>query len=141
MAKKPNPTKNLTAEEKDAWERQHTVQYITTLYQGGEHLRAAALAAEANLNQSDLDTLSEKNPGILDHMPADKGDVRPEGTVPGNPTEDALRKDQPSGHPSNDGIDKPTLHAAPEANGFNQPQDIGDQQNANLPSDKQAAKK
>lgn len=141
MAKKPNPTKDMTAEEKDAWERQHDVKYINTIFQGGEHLRAAALAAEANLSQSELDELSEKCPGIIDHFPADKGEVRAEGTVPGNPVEDAIHKDDPSGHPDNDGIDKPTLHAAPEANGFNQPKDIGDQQNAPLPDTKPPAKK
>lgn len=113
---------------------------IVTLWAGGEHLRAAALAAEEKFSAAKLDELSILCPGIKDHMPGRPGEVRNTGTVPGNPVESEMkrmrvdeaqvddfnrqRKDegtnakealakadpQPAGTPSNDGIDKPTLH-------------------------------
>lgn len=139
MAKTEDPKKNMTAVEKERWDKQHDFDSIVTLYSGGEHLRAASLAAEAKFSQSKLDDLAVLCPGIIDHMPADPGDTRQKGSVPGNPTETemskfqtdesevsdlaqqhkeahdpkaALAKREPaqSGHPDNTGIDGPTLH-------------------------------
>lgn len=117
---------------------------IVQLWAGGEHLRAAALAAEQGYDDNKLEELSILCPGIRDHMPAERGDVRNTGTVPGDPVEsemDRLRVDdqqigdiqrqhkeqgkspkqalaeadlKPAGTPSNDGQDKPTLHANAE---------------------------
>ena len=118
---------------------------IVQLWAGGEHLRAAALAVEQKFSESKLEELSILCPGIKDHMPADPGNVRNTGTVPGDPVVSEMermrvdeaqiddinrqRKDdgtspkkalakadlKPSGVPSNDGQDKPTLHTSKPA--------------------------
>lgn len=116
--------KTRTTAEQEAWDAEHSFDYIVSIYAGGEHLRAAALAAEAKFSQKKLDDLVEQCPGILAHMPDDKGEVKDSGTVPGDPVGEAIQRDDPSpsGTPKNDGIDKPTLHPAPEQrSSFNRP--------------------
>lgn len=113
---------------------------IVQLWAGGEHLRAGALAAKAKFSASQLEELSILCRGILDHMPAEPGQVRNPGTVPGDPVKSEMdrlgvdeeqigdinrqRKDEgtsakaalakadlkPAGKPRNDGRDGPTLH-------------------------------
>lgn len=117
---------------------------IAKLWAGGEHLRAASLAAEQKYSDAKLEELSILCPGIKDHMPADAGEVRQKGTVPGDPVVEEMErmgvdenqvddinrqheeegKDpkaalaeadvKPAGTPRNDGIDGPTLHPKAE---------------------------
>lgn len=117
---------------------------IAKLWAGGEHLRAAALAAEQKYPEAKLEELSILCPGIKDHMPAGVGNVLQKGTVPGDPVADEMQRlgvDEnqigeinrqheeegkspkaalaeadlkPAGTPRNDGIDGPTLHTKAE---------------------------
>lgn len=91
---KAEQTKDMTAEEKKRWEGQHDFDYIVTIWNGGEHIRAATLAAEAEFSESKLDDLAVLCPGIKDHMPAGPGEVRAKGTVPGDPVRDELQRYQ-----------------------------------------------
>jgi len=110
MAKAKN--NDMTADEQARWDKVHSPEYITAIWAGGEHLRAGALAAEAELSDKAIDDLDADCPGIREFMPAKPGDVRAVGTVPGDPVRDELdrRETDPAGTPRNDGIDKPTLH-------------------------------
>lgn len=91
---KAEQTKDMTAEQKKQWEGQHDFDYIVTIWNGGEHIRAATLAAEAEFSDSKLDDLSVLCPGIKEHMPAGPGEVRQQGTVPGDPVRDEMNRFQ-----------------------------------------------
>lgn len=139
MAKKQNPTKDMTGPEKDRWTAEHSMDYIVTIWNGGEHIRAANLAGEAEFSPKELDDLAILCPGIKDHLPAGPDDPRAKGTVPGDPVVTEMQKFQidesevtdlaqkhkeahdvdaalakreprPGGHPDNTGIDGPTMH-------------------------------
>lgn len=96
MAKsiKAEQTKDMTADEKTRWAKQHDFDHIVKIWSGGEHMRAATLAAEAEFSDDKLDDLAVLCPGIKDHMPASPGDVRAKGTVPGDPARDELKRFQ-----------------------------------------------
>jgi hypothetical protein len=113
---------------------------IVAIWQGGEHLRAAALVAEQKFPEAKLEELNILCPGILEHRPGEPGEVRELGTVPGDPVQremDRLGVDQhqvdnmtrqhrddgtspkqalaeadlkPAGTPRNDAQDAPTFH-------------------------------
>lgn len=132
-------TKDLSPVEKERWDALHTIEAIARLYSGGEHLRAAALAAEAQFSEKELDDLKVLAPGIVDHMPAEPGEVADKGSVQGDPVKKemdryqidesevrdlqqqreesldadavrAKREEKPAGRPDNSGKDGPSLH-------------------------------
>lgn len=138
-ANKRDLTKDLSPVEKERWGREHTIEYIVRIWSGGEHLRAANLAAEAQFGQKELDDLVVLAPGILDHMPAEPGEERDKGSVQGDPVKTemdrfqvdesevsslqeqreesldadaqrAKREAKPAGKPDNTGTDGPTMH-------------------------------
>ncbi len=88
-----NMPKDLTDAQKERWETEHDVEYIVTIYAGGEHRRAAFLAAEAGIDGSALDDLAKRAPGIREHMPPDLSQPLDKGAVQGNPVEDAAKKE------------------------------------------------
>lgn len=139
---KADLTKDLSPVEKERWDEQHTIEYVARIYSGGEHLRAGALAAEAQFSESELDDLKVLALGIVDHMPAEPGTVADKGSIQGDPVkremdryqidesevrdlqqqrEDSLdpdairdkREEKPAGKPDNSGVDGPTLHREP----------------------------
>jgi len=65
---------------------------IAKLWAGGEHLKAAAFAAEQKYGDKQLEELSILCPGIKDHMPAQPGTVAPAGTVPGDPVKEEMQR-------------------------------------------------
>jgi hypothetical protein len=87
-------TKDMSDVEIQRWDEQHTPEYVAKIWAGGEHLRAANLAAEAQFDEKTLDDLSVLCPGIKDHMPAAPGEETQKGAVQGDPVKREMDKFQ-----------------------------------------------